>query len=96
MTSEELVIEVAEWRRMHTWGGFVWPSGRKEFLRWRRSEEVLDEAQWQLDMGMHPSFAARAVGMSAMSLQRLAYRHGRRALANAFVEEITFERRAAA
>ncbi|MGN6199102.1 hypothetical protein [Humibacter sp.] len=92
-TDVAFMAEIAEWRRVHTFGGYVWPGGEERVdPRWRRSEELLDEVQWQLDMDVHPYWAAKAVGMNAVRLQRLAQRHKRPALARAFEAEIKYER----
>ncbi len=89
--------EAVEWRRLHTWGGFLWPvPGEKEMGTKHavlQGIELLDEVDWLLGGQMHPLMVTAAVKRSAESVVTVARRHGRGELAAVFQPYASEERR---
>lgn len=99
MTS--LVAEVAEWRRTHTWGGFLWfPDVKEKSVDRTPGEHLLDEVEWLLGGQVHPSLIAQELHRKRESILRLARKHGRAGVVEAFkldaYEQQRFLRRAVA
>jgi hypothetical protein len=48
--------------------------------------EVLDEVEWLLDGGMHPTVIAQQLGRKVGSIHKLAWQHGRDRVREAFTQ----------
>lgn len=69
--------EVAEQRRRDTFGGFEW-------FPPMTGEEVVAEAAWLLDGGVHPLLVAEQLGKKPTALYQAARRAGRADVMSAF------------
>ncbi|AYG02393.1 hypothetical protein [Gryllotalpicola protaetiae] len=91
MSDDEWVVVLADWRRRHTWGGFLWPDSEPREQGPLRGREMLDEIEFLLSQGVHILLACQELRVRRGTVKHAARRHGRTGILDAFQAAVDAE-----
>lgn len=90
--------EAAEWRRAHTWGGYVWPVREEVAVVGERgmtpkTAVLFEEIEWMLQFDVHPELICQELRIQRASVLRVAKKWGRQDIADRFKLDALEERK---